>query len=124
MRVLLSIKPEYAKKILTGEKRYEFRKSIFKDDRVKNVVIYATKPVGMVIGEFEIEDILQDKPTSIWRITKEFSGISHDFFSSYFSGRDKAFAIKVKNPVTYQDPVDLKSVVSNGIPPQSFCYLP
>lgn len=30
MKVLLSIKPEFANKIFEGTKRFEFRKSIFK----------------------------------------------------------------------------------------------
>ncbi len=123
MRVLLSIKPEYASKIIDGEKRYEFRKTIFKDERVSKVVIYATKPVGKVVGEFEIDDILQDNPTSLWKATKEYSGITHKFFSEYFRGRDKAFAIKVKNPSKYQEPLELSSLIAHGIPPQSFCYL-
>ncbi|MBI6731014.1 ASCH domain-containing protein, partial [Pseudomonas amygdali] len=42
MKVLLSIKPEYAEKILQGEKRFEFRKSVFKNPDVRTVVIYAT----------------------------------------------------------------------------------
>lgn len=123
MKVLLSIKPEYANKILDGEKKYEFRKAIFKDARVKKVVIYATKPVGKVIGEFEIEDILQDRPNLLWKTTKEFSGITYKFFSEYFSGRNKAFAIKVKNPSKYREPLELSSIISHGVPPQSFCYL-
>ena len=31
MDVLLSIKPKYVKSIIEGEKRYEFRKAIFKN---------------------------------------------------------------------------------------------
>ena len=31
MKVLLSIKPEFAEKILNGTKRFEFRKGIFKN---------------------------------------------------------------------------------------------
>ncbi|WP_163832270.1 ASCH domain-containing protein [Spartinivicinus ruber] len=123
MKVLLSIKPEYAEKILSGIKKYEFRKSIFKDQRVTTVVIYATKPVGKIIGEFEIDDILQDKPTLIWRKTKRYSGISKEFFEKYFNGRNKAFAIKVKNPSAYNVPYELTKLIPHGVPPQSFCYL-
>ena len=37
MKVLLSIKPEFAEKIFDGTKLYEFRRSIFKN---KNIVDY------------------------------------------------------------------------------------
>jgi len=37
MKILLSIKPEYAEKIFAGTKKYEFRRSIFKNPDVKTV---------------------------------------------------------------------------------------
>ena len=39
MTVLLSIKPEFAEKIFNGTKKFEFRKSIFKNTDVKKVVV-------------------------------------------------------------------------------------
>src|SRR5690554_4986725 len=96
MRVLLSIKPEYAEKILLGQKLYEFRKSIFKNPDVKTVVIYATMPVGKVVGEFDFDEVLSDTPQAIWAETSKFSGITKKFFNSYFDGRGTAHAIKVR----------------------------
>ncbi len=124
MKVLLSIKPEYADKILKGEKLFEFRKAVFKNPEVKTVVIYATMPVGKVVGEFEVDEVLADLPSAVWSITSEAAGISKMFFNEYFSGRDKAFAIKVSNPKRYDVPFELKNILSNGVAPQSFCYLP
>jgi len=123
MKVLLSIKPEYVAKILDGNKSYEFRKVIFKEQNIEKIVIYATKPVGKVVGEFEIDSILQSTPDSIWEITKNESGISKEYFTEYFKGRENAFAIKIKKTVQYQNPIELKCLLPNGIPPQSFCYL-
>lgn len=54
MRVLLSIQPEYAEKILNGTKRFEYRKAVTRNESVRTVVIYATMPVGKVVGEFEV----------------------------------------------------------------------
>lgn len=123
MKVLLSIKPEHANNILEGKKLFEFRKAVFKNPLVKTVVIYATMPIGKVIGEFEIEEVLSDQPNTVWSLTSEFAGISKVFFNEYFDGRDKAYAIKVKEPKRYEEPIDLKCVVHNGIAPQSFCYI-
>jgi len=122
MKALLSIKPEFADKILSGDKRYEFRKVLFKRN-VDTIVIYATMPVGKIIGEFKVEDILQDKPASLWDRTKEYSGITQDFFNQYFKGKSKAFAIQIKSPSRYREPFDLKKLLLHGVPPQSFCYL-
>lgn len=123
MKVLLSIKPEHANNILEGKKLFEFRKAVFKNPSVKTVVIYATMPIGKVIGEFEVEEVLSDQPNKVWSLTSEFAGISKVFFNEYFNGRDKAYAIKVKEPKRYAEPIDLKRVVQNGIAPQSFCYI-
>lgn len=123
MKVLLSIKPEFVEEIISGKKKYEYRKSIFKRNDISSIVVYATKPYGKIVGEFEIEDILIDDPKNIWKQTKEFSGTSKSFFNSYFEGRQKGFAIQIKNFRKYESPLDLTEF-DKGLkfPPQSFCY--
>lgn len=123
MKVLLSIKPEYAEKILQGVKRYEFRKSIFKNPNVKTVVLYATMPLGKVVGEFDFDEVLSDSPSAIWSETREFSGITKSFFNSYFHGRDTAHAIKVGAVRRYAVPFALEKIVPSGAAPQSYRYL-
>ena len=44
MNVLLSIKPKYVDLILNGEKKYEFRRKIFRNETNK-VYVYCTSPV-------------------------------------------------------------------------------
>ncbi len=70
MKVLLSIKPEFAEKILNGTKKFEFRKGIFKNNNITTVVIYATMPVGKVVGQFSIDGILKNDPEALWVKTK------------------------------------------------------
>lgn len=122
MRVLLSIKPEYAFKIFDGSKKYEFRKVIFKNPNITTVVVYASSPVQQVIGEFDIDLILSLDPDQVWSKTKEFSGISEEFFYQYFADRDIAHAIKVKNVRRYKKPLSITSDF-NVAPPQSYVYL-
>ena len=54
VKALLSVKPEYAEKILSGEKIYEFRRRIFKRKDVDILVIYATRPQCRVVAEARI----------------------------------------------------------------------
>jgi len=122
MKVLLSIKPEFAELIFSGSKKYEFRKAIFKNPDVKTVVVYASSPVQMVIGEFEIDRILVEEPRNLWEQTKEYSGVSEVFFFKYFSKRERGFAIKVKKTKRYKKPLCLRATY-NTTPPQSFCYV-
>ena len=51
VKALLSVKPEYAEKILSGEKIYEFRRRIFKRKDVDILVIYATRPQCRVVAD-------------------------------------------------------------------------
>ncbi|OTG93688.1 ASCH domain-containing protein [Acinetobacter sp. ANC 3832] len=123
MKVLLSIKPEFANKILNGEKKFEFRKSLFKRDGIKTVLIYATMPIGKVIGEFDIEHIISNSPQEIWNETSEFSGISKSFFDDYFENRKMAYAIKVKHVREYLNPQALEDIKVGLKAPQSYVYI-
>lgn len=66
MIVLLSIKPEFVHEIFQGRKKYEYRKSIFAK-HVTKVIVYSTKPEGMIVGEFSIKAILQYSPKELWK---------------------------------------------------------
>jgi predicted transcriptional regulator len=122
MRVLLSIKPEFASKIFEGSKRFEFRKALFKNPKITTVIVYASSPVQKVIGEFEIEALHEDEPTKLWQRTRRYSGISSDFYFEYFENREVAYAIEIKSTKRYRHPLDLEKRFSKR-PPQSFLYL-
>ena len=124
MRVILSIKPEFASKILDGTKKFEFRKCGFSMDGVATVVIYATKPVGAVVGEFEIAEVHKDAPRKIWAKTKLHAGVKKRFFDAYYADRQTAFAIAIGKVVKYDVPVALTSLGSGLTAPQSYRYLP
>ena len=122
MKVLLSVKPEFAERIFDGSKKYEFRKTIFKNPKVKTVVVYASSPVQRVIGEFDIEKILSHTPEVLWEKTRTQSGITEQFFFDYFSQAEIGFAIKVKKTRRYKKSRCIH-VSYNKSPPQSFCYV-
>lgn len=123
MKILLSIKPEYAERILNGEKRFEFRRAIFRNKNVTGVVIYATLPVGKVVGEFKIARVLQASPAKLWQATSHAAGISREYFTNYFRGRSRAYAIEISTYHRYARPKPLERVIPGATPPQSFCYV-
>ncbi len=122
MKVLLSIKPEFVEKIFAGTKKYEFRKTLFKRNDVKHIVIYASAPVKRVVGEFEIKDILSDDVECIWEQTKNYSGITKDFYNSYFQNKKTANAIKIGHLKKYEKTRPLSDYNIQQAP-QSFCYI-
>ncbi|MDX6181106.1 hypothetical protein SGQ44_03005 [Flavobacterium sp. Fl-77] len=121
MKVVLSIKPQFANKIFDGTKKFEFRKAIFKNQNVTSVLVYASSPVQKVIGEFEIEKIFNLDLKELWDKTKEYSGITEDYFYEYFENREHGFAIEIKNKRRFENPKCLKEDY-NLTPPQSFAY--
>jgi len=119
--ILLSINPEYVNKIFLGIKKYEFRKTICKES-IDKIVIYSTYPVMKVVGEVKVEESLVYSPKVIWNLTKEYSGVSADFFDEYYSGKKQAVAYKLGEIKKYDNPKELSEF---GIlqAPQSFVYL-
>ncbi len=122
MNVLLSVKPKYAKKIVEGKKKYEFRRAIFKKQNIEKVYIYSSSPVSKIVAVFEIEKILKDSPEKIWTLCQDYAGISEKDFFDYFKNSNVAFAIEIEKIEVLEEPIDPFNEFTNFKPPQSFCY--
>lgn len=118
---LMSIKPIYVEKILSGKKRYEYRKIPCKK-KIEKILIYSTTPIMKVVGEVEVIDVLRDTPYRIWEETKMYSGTSKEFFDQYFDDRQIAIAYVLGKVTEYETP---RNLTDFGIKtaPQSFVYL-
>lgn len=121
--VLLSVKPEFAEKILNGSKQFEFRRVIFKKSNVGKIIIYASSPIQKVIGEFEVDEILSYTKDVLWEHTQHGAGIGKRYFDEYFGNKTVAHAIKVKKPRRYREPKELSVHYGVSRPPQSFLYV-
>ena len=117
MNAILSIKPQYVEEIKKGRKRFEYRKSVFKQP-VEKVYVYASAPVSMIIGEFELVDVVKGTPAEVWKQTKQYSGITKEFFDEYYRGRSMAYAIVIQNFVEYETPRKIPFQA-----PQSYRYV-
>jgi predicted transcriptional regulator len=122
IKVLLSIKPEFASRIFNGSKKYEYRRIIFKRRDVETIVVYASDPIKRVIGEFDIGEILHRKPDQLWTQTCNHAGITRARFMDYFGNREKGYAIEVRKTRKYRSPLSLNDL-KLSYPPQSFMYL-
>lgn len=118
MNLLISIHPIYVEKILLNNKKFEFRRKIFKKD-IKRIYVYATVPLKKVVGYFEYEGYLSDTPQRLWEMCKDFSGTTKEYFFYYFKDKDIGYAIKIGKFHKIK-PIDLP----NGIKaPQSYKYI-
>ncbi len=119
--MLLSINPEHVENILQGNKTYEFRKILCKR-KVDIIVIYATYPVKLIVGEVEVLDIIEMEKEQLWKLTEKRAGISKDFFDQYYEGRETAVAYKLGKVLKYDIPYSLDKI-GVKMAPQSYMYL-
>ena len=88
--VLLSIKPEYAERIFSGEKRFEFRKKIWKNYNVLSVIdtqkiyLYVSAPVKRIQGYFKYHHVTVANPRKLWKKHDFLAGITEKEFQTYF----------------------------------------
>lgn len=122
MNALISIKPKYVEEIINKNKKYEYRKSIFKKD-IDKVYIYSTRPNKQIVGYFKYSGYLNGAPEEIWKITKDFSGIDEISYYKYFNNKECAYAIKIEELHIFKDPIDPKSKINKFVAPQSYIYL-
>lgn len=121
-KVLMSIKPEYVDEILSGRKKYEYRKIKAKRPNIDKIIIYCTAPVMKVVAEIEVLEIIENNPETLWKKTKNYAGISKKKYDEYFENKDIAFAYKLGNIIRYDQPKKLKEIGVNYTP-QSFTYI-
>ena len=120
--ILISIHPEHVEKILSGEKRFEFRKKI-PIDKIRRMVIYSTSPVMKVVAVAEIDSTITAKPESVWRKTRHASGITKQRFTKYFNNRDIAHALSIGTVRELANPVSLSKLCQSFVPPQSYRFI-
>lgn len=125
MNVLLSIKPEFAEKILSGEKQYEFRKTpICKADRGDEVVLYASSPVQKLVGAFTMDTIVEAHPMELWERFHQESGINDpERFFDYFGDNERGYAVEVNDARRFDAPINPYECIDGFRPPVSFKYL-
>ena len=124
MNVLLSIKPNYVEQIITGNKKYEFRKSIFSNqNKIDKIFIYSSSPVKKIIGYFKADYIIEDNPTELWHKCGEFAGIKKSKFFEYFGMKNKGYAIVIKDLEIFDKPINPYVELIDFKPPQSFYYV-
>jgi type I restriction enzyme S subunit len=120
--LILSIKPEYAEKILIGFKRFEFRKQIPRK-QIHQVFIYSSYPEKMIVGKFRIRSVIKGSPEEIWETCGDEGGIEKESFFSYFEDRPIGYGFEIDEVERFDPPIDPKEINNNFKPPQSFAYL-
>ena len=111
--LFISVKPEFANKIVTKEKTIELRKIKPHVNIGDYIIIYASSPIKSVIGYGIIKQIIEKSPRRMWDEHSEFLGIDKDRFDEYYAEKEKSIGIEIHKikkikPISLED---RKSVV-------------
>ena len=120
-KVLMSVNPIHAEKILSGTKKYEFRKTRCKKP-IEVIVIYITAPIMKILGEVQVKNVIEGIPQDVWDKTKSAAGIDFSFFNRYYEGRNKAIAYELGDATVFSKPKHLHDYGLTAVP-QSYAYI-
>jgi len=89
-------------------------------------LVYASAPLQALVGEMEIDDIVERTPQEIWERYSEVSGVSKEFFDLYYQGHSAAAGFLIGKTFEYLRRVSLDEIrqARQGFsPPQNYFYL-
>ena len=118
MNLIISIKPQFVAKILSGEKKYEFRRRIYKKE-VDKIYIYQTLPEAGIVAYFKPGKIIKDTPENLWNNFKDVSGTTEEHLLSYLHDKEEAYAIEITELHIFEIPIIPKDIQA----PQSYKYI-
>jgi predicted transcriptional regulator len=93
--LLLSVHPPFAESILAGTKTAEVRRQRPSVNPGTLIIIYATKPVGAIVGTARISEISSGSPEEMWKDHCAEIGISREEFDGYLDGVSSAYILGI-----------------------------
>ena len=124
--ILMSVRPQYAEKILRGEKTVELRRVRPRVSRGDVIVMYVTSPKSEVRALLEVEEVLEAHPAALWSAVGSTAGVSIGEYEEYFQGSGTGVGISLRVVEHLKEPVTLDELraMSPGFrPPQSYRYI-
>jgi predicted transcriptional regulator len=120
--LLMSIIPVVGRRIMSGKKKYEYRRSIFRQP-VNRIYLYLSTPEKKITGYFMYRGYIEGTVREIWELTKHESAAAEAAYLDYFRNAKKAFAIRIDEFIHFEVPIDPWEK-PGFLPPQSFQYVP
>jgi len=124
--VLISILPKWADQILSGTKKWEYRRVTINAEKGSKLILYASGRLHAIVGEATIEKVLVEPVDSLIQHTAKEVPETPNEVKKAFAGKRVGCAIKLKNPIRYTTPLSLNTIrkeIPNFRPPRSFYYV-
>lgn len=125
--IVMSIKPQFASKIVNHKKTVEIRAKFSPKLVGATVFLYASSPRQAVVGEAKIASVVEGKPKEIWGLYGDQIGTTLTDFKFYCRGRRSIYALVLEEVLAYPDslPWNVFSTAFNAPmrPPQSYQFI-
>jgi predicted transcriptional regulator len=124
--LLISVRPEYAIKILSREKTVELRRRFPElEGQDANALIYSSSPVSAIVGRARILEVTRLSVSQIWADHRDRACISRRAFYDYFAGLRFGFAIFLSDAAWLNRQLSAAHIEKRYgiVPPQSYRYL-
>jgi type I restriction enzyme S subunit len=129
MYILLSIKPIIVDEIISGEKKFEFRRKfsdLTKSEINNTVIIYCSSPVMKIIGSFVVKNFYHSDFDTLMKQVKADKEYEQRI-ASYLIDKTSCFAMEISELKLYEYPLSLdylRNTYPGFVPGQSYRYLP
>lgn len=125
--LIISIKPKYVDRILSGQKTVELRKRSARIRPGTRVLIYSTSPRCAVVGEARISFREQLPIDELWLRHGADAAVDSTEFDDYYAEADEGVALGLEEVLRYPQAVPLDTLrnADDGFrPPQSYMRTP
>lgn len=121
--ILISIKPVFVKKIISGKKRVEIRRRRLRINQGDKLWIYSSLPAARVEAIAMVRSVSYGPPSELWPFVSDVADITAEAYESYLAGSNEACAIFLGEIEELVEPVSLDSIRTHNPrfqPPQFF----
>ena len=124
--MLISVRPKYAEKILSGYKKVELRRVRPKRITIGAIILlYVSSPVKSLTGAFRVSRIVREPINKLWKSVQAIACMTREEFYAYYEGAPYGIGIYFNEYMLFQDPIglgELRIKIEKFNPPQGYRY--
>jgi predicted transcriptional regulator len=124
--LLISVRPEFAARILDGSKTVELRRQLPKLRPGDLLALYITAPIKKLVATLRVAAVQSGSPQRLWRVVADYAAVSRQEYDAYFTGAKVAVAIFFSHVRQRHEALPLsklRQLIDGFTAPRSYRYL-
>lgn len=123
--LLISVRPKFATRIMSGEKTVELRRLRPRVSPGDNLLFYISSPDKRLGAISKIKKITTAPLDTLWEEVRDSASLTYDEFMDYFKGVETGYAIYFSKFQKFHTPIKLDNIrklIPGFTAPQSYRY--